>query len=197
MANDEGLRKYADAVGFGPDFQFSHEDNTVGTKEESTKFETGAVRSADVQHLSFTSLPLIGLIGVARTAAEGEVKYGRYNYMLGMPLHDALEHTLNHWIMYILGDRSQPHLEHGAWGALYCVQAAVLHPELSAGRMLGPGATVTPEMKEYLESIREELATKREAGEFDGIGEWKLTDLPEIKRLLEQRNNHEFITGKK
>ena len=59
-----------------------------------SKQTTWAVRSADANHLDFASLPLIGLIGVARTAAEGAAKYGRFNYMLGVPVHNLLNHVI-------------------------------------------------------------------------------------------------------
>lgn len=193
MANDEGLRKHADAVGLCQNFDWltrevvNKEVASVETKEESTNFASGAVRSADANHLDFMSLPLIGLIGAARTASEGGTKYGRYNYLQGMPSHDLLNHCFRHLVMYALGDRSEPHREHAVWGLLASIQQDTLDPELSKPHMLGPGATITPEVQKHLDDNKERLAAMRKAGEFDGIGEWKLTDLPEIKRLLEQR----------
>lgn len=202
MANDEGLCKFADAVGYGPDYTWDakdflgtvtaiekifKEERIVADNEESTNFASGAVRSADANHMDFTSMPLIGLIAVARTAAEGGTKYGRYNYLQGMPVHDLLNHAFRHITMYTLGDRSEPHLEHAAWGIMAAIQHETLDPELSKPHMLGPGATITPEVQKHLDDNRERLSVMRKAGEFDGIGEWKLTDLPEIKRLLEQR----------
>lgn len=153
----------------------------------TTEFDTGAVRSSDAGHLDFASLPLIGLIGVARTATEGGTKYGRYNYMLGMPAHDLLNHSVRHVVLWLLGDRSEPHLEHAAWGLLAAIQSHALDPALSAPHLLGPGATVSPEVKAHLEANAATLAEKRRAGRFDGIGEWSLRDVPEVARLLGQR----------
>lgn len=212
MEGDEGLRKHADADGHGPSLRvndgptchvdaimevFNKEILGVGTKEESTKFETGAVRSADANHLDFTSLPLVGLIAVARTAGEGGTKYGRWNYLQGMPVHDLLNHSFRHLVMYTLGDRSEPHLEHAAWGVMAAIQQETLDPSLSKPHMLGPGAMITQEVKKYLDDNKDRLAELRKSGEFDGIGNWKLTDLPEIQRLLEQRNTNNIATGGK
>lgn len=155
--------------------------------EQTTNFESGAVRSADRNHLDFTSLPLVGLIGVARTAAEGGTKYGRFNYMKGMPVHDLLNHVFGHLVLYVLGDRSEPHLEHAAWGILAAIQSQTLDPQISAPHMIGPGASLSPAVLAHLDEQAPILKAKREAGEFAGVGNWKLADLPEIKTLLAQR----------
>lgn len=159
----------------------------MSASEKTSDFNTGAVRSADANHLDFTSLPLVGLIGVARTASEGGTKYGRYNYMQGMPVHDTLNHSIRHILMYLLGDRSEPHLEHSAWGLLASIQQEALDPSVSKAHLLGPGATITPEVQAYLDANADDLAARRKTGEFASIGEWKLGDLPEIKTILGQR----------
>jgi hypothetical protein len=162
---------------------------------EVKEFSTGAIRSSDRSHLDFTSMPLIGLIGVAKTAEEGAAKYGRYNYMKGMPVPDLINHGLGHWIMYLLGDRSEPHLEHAAWAGLAAVQSSVLDPELSIEHLLGPGATLPPEMVAFLAANDGELAANR--GVNKGIGQWDMKDIPEIATLLGQRaaiNNPAYVT---
>ena len=198
MSNDEGIRKVSELIGSVEKSQYRSSTRVgldllkeyiedMGTKEESTKFETGAVRSADANHLDFMSMPWIGILGVARTAAEGGSKYGRFNYMQGMPVHDLMNHCFRHMIMYSLGDRSEPHREHAAWGILAAIGQDILDPELSKPHMLGPGATITPEVQKYLDDNKDQLAARRAAGEFADSGKWKITDLPEIARLLEQR----------
>lgn len=150
-----------------------------------TNFDTGAVRSADRNHLDFTSLPIIGLLGLARTAHEGGSKYGRFNYLQGLPPHDAVNHAIVHLLMWSAGDRSEPHLSHAAWGCLVAAQTDLLNPELSAPHLPGPGFTLTEAMLAHLEANKEDLARRRAAGEFDGT--WDLKDVPEVARLLEQR----------
>ena len=158
-----------------------------------TNFASGAVRSADANHLDFTSLPLIGLIGVARTAAEGAEKYGRLNYMQGMSAHDLLNHSLRHVVMHLLGDRSEPHLPHAGWGILAAIQSEILDPEKSAPHMLGPGATLTPANRTHLDDRKEGLAKRRAAGEFDRHGSWNLASIPEIVRLLKARSGEQRV----
>jgi hypothetical protein len=151
------------------------------------KFKTGAVRSADTNHLDYTSIPMVGLIGVARTAAEGGDKYGRFNYMLGMPVHELLNHSINHVVQFLLGDRTQPHLEHAAWGLLAAIQEHTLNPSKSYKYLLREGATVGPEMLKDLMVNAPLLASMREEGMFDESGFWNIGDIPEVARMLDQR----------
>jgi len=155
--------------------------------EETTVQPTGAVRSSDANSLDFTSLPLVGLIGVARTAAEGAEKYGRLNYMRGFTVPDLLNHTIRHITLYLLGDRSEPHLEHSAWGALAAVQSSILDPELSAAHLLGPGAKLSSEALDLMAKNEPALSAARKRGDFAASGAWSLKDLPEIKRILADR----------
>ncbi len=155
--------------------------------EETTVQPTGAVRSSDANSLDFTSLPLVGLIGVARTAAEGASKYGRHNYLKGFPVHDLLNHAIRHITMYLLGDRSEPHLEHGAWGMLAAVQSSILDPDLSTAHLLGPGAKLSSEALDLMAKNEPALAAARKRGDFSTSGSWSLKDLPEIKRILADR----------
>ena len=157
-----------------------------------SKFSTGAVRSGAVAHLSFTSLPMVGLIALARTAGEGAAKYGRFNYLLGMPVHDLLDHVFAHLVNYCSGDRTEPHLAHAAWGLLAAIQSQVLDPDLSAPHTLGPGSTITDAMRDHLAKNAADLAERRKSGEFDGLGNWNIADLPEVRTLLAAR---ELIQG--
>jgi hypothetical protein len=157
------------------------------TSQTTTDFASGAVRGADANHMDFASMPLLGLLGVARTSAEGAAKYGRYNYMLGMPVHDLLNHVFRHLILFLLGDRKEPHLEHAAWGIMAASQSHALDPDLNAPHLLGPGATLTRAVKDHLEANKGDLKRRRDDGEFARSGEWSLADLPEVRELLSQR----------
>jgi hypothetical protein len=72
---------------------------------------------------------------------------------------------------------------------LASVQQNALDQSVSAPYLLGPGATITPEVQAHLDANKDDLAARRKAGEFAGIGEWNLRDLPEIKTLLAQRKS--------
>lgn len=151
-------------------------------------FSTGAVRSADVDGYDFASMPLLGLLGVLRIAGCGGTKYGRFNYMKGMPVHVTLNHVAIHLIKYLLGDRSEDHLSKVAWGAMVANQTAILQPELAEPHLLGPGATITEAILAELARGREERARKRASGEMDRLFEWTLADLAEVAQILEARS---------
>ncbi|SIO37639.1 hypothetical protein SAMN05444166_4206 [Singulisphaera sp. GP187] len=165
-------------------------------KIADSNFDTGAVRSADVAHLDFCSAPLMGLMGMLRVAGGGGTKYGRLNYMLGMPQHETLNHVAFHLMRYILGDRTEPHLEKVAWGALVAAQNAVLKPELCEPHMLGPGATMTPAVIAELERGKPERDAKRQAGEFEQLFNWTLADMPEVQAILNNREHPKFVVVK-
>ena len=152
-----------------------------------TNFKTGAVRSSDANHLDFTSIPLVGLIAVARTASEGAAKYGRLNYMRGMEIHDLLNHVFRHTTMYLLGDRSEPHLEHAAWGMMAAVQSSILDPDLSSRHLLARGAKLSQDALHGMDKDDPALAAARSRGDFAESGKWSLADLPEIKTILAAR----------
>lgn len=154
---------------------------------ETVEFPGGAKRSADADNLDFTSLPLIGLIGLARLANEGGGKYGRFNYMRGMPAHVCRNHAFRHLLLDGMGDRSEPHLIRAAWNCLVAAQSRILQPEINAPHEPGPGFTLTPEMLAFLESEDAERARRRAAGEFVDSGNWRVEDLAEIKAVLADR----------
>lgn len=159
------------------------------------KFVGGAVRSADADGLDFTSIPIIGLIGVAKTAKEGATNYGRLNYMLGMSSHSLLNHAIRHIYLHLAGDRTEPNLSHAAWGIMAAIQSEVLKPEISEPHMLGPGMTLTDANRKELDEHRHELAEKRRSGEFAGLGNWNILDLPEVALLVSSANGNEYVTG--
>lgn len=135
------------------------------------QFQSGAIRGDEVDHLDYLSIPLVGLIGVARTAREGAIKYGRWNYMKGIPASDCVNHAINHLVLWGTGDRSEPHLEHAAWNLLAAIQSMTLNPELNQD-LPGPGYRVNAQPPI----------------ELDDDQAWSLSELPEIMKLLKARN---------
>ena len=166
---------------------------------ETTHFDSGAVRSADVSEYSFTSLPMIGLLALARTAGEGAAKYGRFNYLRGMPIHDLLEHIAVHWTLYNAGDRSEPHLAHLAWGALTALQEEVLNPHAHQQHMLGPGMTIPPDMRAYMDKMKPVLEQNRAKARMEQqqTGKdpfaWTVSELAAVAKLLAQRHEQGVI----
>lgn len=64
----------------------------------------------------YDSISPVGLRRLAETHYEGDFCYGRFNWRKGLPISDTLNHTIKHIFEYLAGDRSEPHLEHAAWG---------------------------------------------------------------------------------
>jgi dATP/dGTP diphosphohydrolase, N-terminal len=154
---------------------------------QDAKFKTGAVRSGDTDSFDYTSIPLLGLMAVARTSAEGAQKYGRLNYQLGMPSWTYINHAMHHLTLFSLGDREQPHLAHATWNLMAAQQAEILDPDGQKAHNVGPGATLTGANRELLGSNSADLKSRRMAGEFKDSGNWALDRLPDVVRLLKQR----------
>ena len=151
------------------------------------KDDTGAVRSSDGEHLDFTSLPWVGIMAVARTSRVGGKRYGRFNYMKGFPAWKLVNRSMRHIALWILGDRSSANLEHAAWGLLDAIQELQLNPEANKASLLGPGATLQPEMLAEMDAQAAALAAFRNSPESDELEKRELETLPEVKMLLEQR----------
>lgn len=154
---------------------------------KDSNFASGAVRSADVEDMDFCSLPLLGLLGAIKNAGLGGIKYGRFNYMKGMPIHETLNHVAIHLIKYILGDRSEDHLSKVAWGAMVANQTALLNPETAEPHMLGPGATLGKALLEEMERGKEERDRRRQNGEFEEMFHIGLGDIQQVKDILAER----------
>jgi hypothetical protein len=105
----------------------------------TTKFATGAVRSADTQGVRYDLISPVGLRRVAETCKEGAEKYSDFNWERGMPIHDLLNHAIPHIYKYLSGDRTEDHLAHAAWNLMAAMHSEELWPELNAGRLRTAG----------------------------------------------------------
>lgn len=103
------------------------------------EFETGAVRSADVDEERWDLISPIGLQALARTYAEGAKKFGAANWENGMPVTDLLNHGIAHIYKFLGGDRSEDHLAHAAWNILGAIHSLEKWPHLNDGQLRGPG----------------------------------------------------------
>lgn len=108
----------------------------------NTTFPTGAVRSTDANHVAYHLISPIGIRRVAETYAEGEKKYGSFQWEKGMPIGDILNHGLNHVFLYLNGDRSEDHLAHAAWNLMAAMHMEETHPNIEHN--LRPGKNPTP-----------------------------------------------------
>lgn len=155
--------------------------------QTTKKFSTGMQRSAAVEHLKFTSIHPVFMVALARTLAEGADKYSDGNWELGCDVVDNLNHVMGHINGYLSGDRSEPHLAHAACGLMFAIVNDTLHPELSEPFLRGPGCTMTDARKSRMDAERPDKEKRRAAGEFETLGKWKLSEVPEIKAILNSR----------
>jgi Domain of unknown function (DUF5664) len=105
---------------------------------ERHEFDTGAVRSADVDEERWDLISPIGLQALARTYAEGAKKFGAANWENGMPVTDLLNHGIAHIYKFLAGDRSEDHLAHAAWNILGAIHSLEKWPQLNDGQLRGP-----------------------------------------------------------
>lgn len=99
-------------------------------RHDATTFDGGAVRSRDADGVRYDLVSPIGLRRLAETYAEGARKYGPGNWLKGFPASDLLNHLLRHVELWRAGDRSEPHLEHAAWGLFTLMHFEETRPEL-------------------------------------------------------------------
>ena len=104
---------------------------TKQVSPDGVTYQTGAVRSSDVEHLRYDLISPLGLARVAAACAEGAAKYGDHNWEKGMPVGDLLNHAIAHIYNFLAGDRSEDHLGHAAWGVLAAIHSEKLWPELN------------------------------------------------------------------
>lgn len=173
--------------------RYNRENSPVGAKQiriasEAPVATEKATRSADVDKLDFVSIPMIGLIAVARTAGEGAEKYGRYNFAKGLSAAGCLNHALAHISQYILGDRSEPHLPHAAWNLLAAIQSIELDPHEAEREFMGRGFTITDKIREELKAHAERVKD-RTVEEREKLGQWLTSSIPQIVNVLNQRHD--------
>ena len=109
--------------------------------EKRHEYDTGAVRSADCDHVRYDLISPIGLASLARTYAEGAEKFGACNWENGMPVTDLLNHALAHIYKFLGGDRSEDHLGHAAWNLVGAIHSYEKWPEINAGTLRGENCT--------------------------------------------------------
>lgn len=94
------------------------------------QFPTGAVRSAEADRERWDLMPILGLMRLARTCAEGAARYGVGNWLRGIPVSDLLNHAIRHIYLYLAGDRSEDHLAHAAWNLLAACHMELTNPDM-------------------------------------------------------------------
>lgn len=80
-----------------------------------SSFVTGAVRDFSSEGFEFSLLPPSVLLVLAGVYAEGAAKYGRDNYLKGIPFSNLFNHGVMHLLKWQMRDTSENHLSHALW----------------------------------------------------------------------------------
>jgi hypothetical protein len=154
--------------------------------EPDKNFDTGAVRSNDLENLRFDLIHPIALIALARTYGEGAKKYGDFNWERGMPASSLLNHAIRHIYLFLSGDRSEPHLPHAAWGVMAAIVSMELWPELNHGTLRGCGCTIDDHVAHMQLQLDQELAEYRRSEQAVQDSRWAPCDLADVDRIVYQ-----------
>lgn len=90
-----------------------------GLQRYSSGAKRGAVREA--YHL----IPPLGLQAVAEAMATGGARYGTGNWR-GLPKEVMVNHAIRHLVLWLAGDRSEPHASHAAANCLMLHELEVM-----------------------------------------------------------------------
>ena len=89
---------------------------------ERTEFETGAVRDMHEGKGDMLSMPWAALLRVSRHYETGAKKYGRYNYLKGIPVSSFIDSAIRHLAKYVAGYDDEDHLSAAAFNILGAIQ---------------------------------------------------------------------------
>ena len=97
---------------------------------DRTEFNTGAVRDMQGGKGDMLSLPMDALLRLSIHYQEGAKKYGRFNYLKGIPLSSFLDSAERHLAKYIAGWDDEDHLAAAAFNILGALQMEETLPEM-------------------------------------------------------------------
>ncbi len=97
---------------------------------ERTEFATGAVRDMHEGKGDMLSLPAAALLRLSLLYEEGAKKYGRFNYLKGIPLSSFIDSAERHLMKYIAGWDDEDHLAAVAFNILGALQMEEERPDM-------------------------------------------------------------------
>lgn len=95
------------------------------------EFETGAVRDMHEGKGDFVSMPAAALLRVSKLYEAGARKYGRFNYLKGIPVSSFIDSAVRHIFKYLAGWQDEDHLSAAAFNILGAIQMEETMPELN------------------------------------------------------------------
>lgn len=111
----------------------NHNKETTGMTEikdsgERTEFSSGAVRDMHEGKGDMLSLPAMALLRLSLHYENGAKKYGRFNYLRGIPLSSFIDSAMRHLVKYIAGWDDEDHLAACAFNILGAMQMEEENP---------------------------------------------------------------------
>lgn len=95
---------------------------------ERTEFTSGAVRDMHEEKGDMLSLPAMALLRLSLHYENGAKKYGRFNYLRGIPLSSFIDSAMRHLVKYIAGWDDEDHLAACAFNILGALQMEEENP---------------------------------------------------------------------
>lgn len=82
-----------------------------------SEYVTGAVRDASIGKGMYAIIPPCALQAIARRFEDGATKYGKNNWMKGIPLSRYFDSLFRHMMQAAQGDASEDHFGAVLWNA--------------------------------------------------------------------------------
>ena len=103
---------------------------TIKDSGERRSFDTGAVRDMAAGKGDMVSLPNAAILRLSKHYEAGATKYGRWNYLKGLPVSSFMDSALRHLFKYLDGWDDEDHLAAAAFNVLGAMEMEAKHKEL-------------------------------------------------------------------
>ena len=103
---------------------------TIKDSGERRAFDTGAVRDMAEGKGDMVSLPNAAILRLSKHYEAGATKYGRWNYLKGLPVSSFMDSALRHLFKYLDGWDDEDHLAAAAFNVLGAMEMEAKHKEL-------------------------------------------------------------------
>lgn len=106
------------------------DENPIKDSGERTEFASGAVRDMHEGKGDMLFVPWAAMLRVSRHYENGAKKYGRYNYLKGIPVSSFIDSAFRHLAKYVAGYDDEDHLSAAAFNVLGAIQMEEHCPEM-------------------------------------------------------------------
>ena len=117
---------------------------------QRTEFETGAVRDMHEGKGDFVAMPADALLRLSKLYEAGAKKYGRFNYLKGIPISSFMDSALRHIYKYLAGWDDEDHLAAAAFNILGAMQMEEVKPEMNDLAPIYPQSPMDADIEQYI-----------------------------------------------